>query len=86
MVVDREIIRELQTLVKMEEVHCAPRSEVRTEVTPNLATQVKRKVLTQDLAVIELNRATFDQLVILSVMLSRYVKPWLEGRGLTRFR
>ena len=58
MVVDGEIPRDWQTLVWMEEVNWAPRSDVRTEGTPNLATQVKRNALAQDSPVMELNGAT----------------------------
>ena len=48
------------------------------EGTPNLATQVKRKALTQDSEVMELNGATSGQPVVLSIMVRRYMKPWLE--------
>ena len=41
MVVDREIPREQQTPVQIEEINCVPLSEVRTEGTPNLATLQK---------------------------------------------
>ena len=77
--VDGEIPSKQQTPAQAEDVNCAPGSEVRTGGTPNIATKVKRKALTQDSAVIELNRATSSQCVVLSFLVSRNVKQWLEG-------
>ena len=68
---DGEIPREQQTPVQMEAVNWAPWWNMRTEGTPNLATQMERKNLTQVSAVMELNEATSDQHVIQSFMLRR---------------
>ena len=83
---DGEIPRELKTSIQTEEVDFVPQSEVSTDGMPNLATQEKRKALTKNSAVLELNGATSGQLVVLSIMVRRYRKPWLEGRGSTRSR
>ena len=58
MLVDAEIPRAQQTHVQTEEVNCVSLSEVRTEGTPNLATQEKWKARTHDSEVMELNGAT----------------------------
>ena len=58
----------MQTLVQTKEVNCFPQPEVKTEGTPNLATQEKRKALTRDSAVMKLNGATSGQSVIQSIM------------------
>ena len=47
-----------------------PPSEVRTEGTPNLATQENRKALTQDSDMIEINRATSFDDCLLNVLRS----------------
>ena len=51
---DREIPRKQQTPVQTEEVNWAPLLDLRTEGTPNLATQEERNALTQVSAVKEL--------------------------------
>ena len=56
--VNAEIPREEQTPARMEEVNCAPLSEVRTARTPNLEIQVDKKAWVQDSAEIKLNGAT----------------------------
>ena len=51
----------------MEEVNCAPLSEVKVEGTPNLDIQVEIKAFTQVLVEIEDNGTASDQQVVLSI-------------------
>ena len=65
----------LQTPVQMEDMNWLPLSEVRVSGTPNLATQVEIKALTQDSAVIDNKGTTSGHLVLLSIIVSGYEKP-----------
>ena len=71
MVVDGEIPRECQSLVQTEEVNWLPLSDLRTGGTPNIENQARRKALTQDSAVMELNSATSGLHVVLSIRVRR---------------
>jgi hypothetical protein len=57
---------------------------VRTAGTPNLEIQVEIKARAQDSAEMEDKGTASGHLVVLSIMVKRYVKPWLDGRGPTR--
>ena len=70
-VVVDEIPREEQTPAQMEDVNCAPLSEVRKAGTPNLDTQVDKKARVQDSAKIELNGATSGHRVVQSIKVRR---------------
>ena len=60
-----------KTADQTEEVNWEPRSDVKTDGTPNPATQEKRNALTQDSAGIELNEATSGHQGVLSIMVRR---------------
>jgi hypothetical protein len=74
----------LQRAAHRAEVNWAPRSDVMTAGTPNLATQPEKSALAQSRVVVEFNGMASGQREVLSIIVNRCVKPLDAGRGPTK--
>ena len=75
----------LQSTCQTAEVNCTPLSVVMTAGTPNLEIQPATRASAQAVAVVEDRGITSIHLVVLSTMVSTWVKPSaLAVRGPTR--
>ena len=69
------IPRNLQRLIQIELVNCAPRSEVITDRTPKVGTQDWSKTLAHSSAVVDWRGIVSGHLLFLSTMVNRNVYP-----------